>query len=133
MQIDYLEPAGRHQPGACNIDGREITWRRAFGLASVAGAIILGVVLVAIDAPTLARGIIFLPLFAGFVSLEEARRRFCGLFAYLGIRSVIGSDTTERVTDATATAADRAAARWLVAYCGAIAVVITTVFMFLPI
>ena len=133
MQIQYLEPARTYRPGACNIDGREITRRRTFGVASVAGAIILGAVLVAIDAPTLVRGIVVLPLFAGLVSLEEARRRFCGLFAYLGIRSVTGSDTTERVVDATAKAADRAAARWLVAYCGAIAAAITTVFMFLPI
>ena len=132
MQIDYLGPAGAYQPGACNIDGREITRRRAFGVASVAVAIILGVVLVAVEAPTLARAIVLLPLFAGLVSLEEARRRFCGLFAYLGIRSVIGSDTTERVVDTTAKAADRAAARWLVAYCGAIAVAITAGFMLLP-
>jgi hypothetical protein len=130
VQIDYMEPAGRYQPGACNIDGREIARRRAFGVASVAGAIILSAVLVAVDAPTLA--IVVLPLFAGLVSLEEARRRFCGLFAYLGIRSVVGSDSTERVMDTTATAADRAAARWLVAYCGAIAVAITAGFMLLP-
>jgi len=132
VQIDYMEPAGRYQPGACNIDGREIARRRAFGVASVAGAIILSAVLVAVDAPTLARAIVVLPLFAGLVSLEVARRRFCGLFAYLGIRSVVGSDSTERVMDTTATAADRAAARWLVAYCGAIAVAITAGFMLLP-
>ena len=133
MQIDYLEPTGvAYRPGVCNIDGREIARRRRFGVASVAGAIVLGVGLVAIDAPALARGIVVLPLWAGFISLEEARRRFCGAFALLGIRSVIGSDATERVTDATAKAADRAAARWLVAYCGAIAVVISAVFMLLP-
>src|SRR6476646_9467487 len=101
-------------------------------MASVGGAILLGAALVAFHAPPLARAIVLLPLFAGLVSLEEARRRFCGLFAYLGIRSVIGSDTTERVVDTTAKAADRAAARWLVAYCGAIAVAITAGFMLLP-
>ena len=83
MQIDYLEPAdGAYRPGVCNIDGREIAKRRTFGVASVAGAVVLGAALVAVDAPTLARGIVVLPLWAGLISLEEARRRFCGGFAY---------------------------------------------------
>jgi hypothetical protein len=134
VQIDYLEPSGgTYRPGVCNIDGREIARRQTFGVASVVGAIGLGVGLVAVDAPTLARGIVIVPLIAGLISLEEARRRFCGAFAILGIRSVSGSDSTEQVTDAAAKAADRAAARWLVAYCGAIAAAITVAFMLLPI
>jgi hypothetical protein len=136
VQIDYLEGGtGMYQPGVCNIDGREIAKRRAFGIVSVAGAIGLAALLVAVDAPPLARAIVVLPLGAGLVSLEEARRRFCGAFAYRSIRSATGSgsDATERVTDRAAKAADRAAARWMVAYCGTIAVAITAVFMLLPI
>jgi hypothetical protein len=134
VQIEYLDGRrGTYQAGVCNIDGREIAKRRVFGVVSVVGAVALGAILVAADAPAPARAIVVLPLGAGLVSLEEARRRFCGAFAYLGIRSVTGTDSTERVADADAKAADRAAARWMVAYCGTIAVAITAVFMLLPI
>jgi len=134
VRIEYLDRVeGSYRPGVCNIDGREIAKRRRFGIVSIAGAIALGALLVAVDAPALARAIVVLPLGAGLVSLEEARRRFCGAFAYLGIRSIVGTDSTERVSDVAATAADRAAARWMVAYCGIIAVAITAVFMLLPI
>ncbi|MFL5674321.1 MAG: hypothetical protein ACJ779_04900 [Chloroflexota bacterium] len=130
MQIQYLEPAAdAYRAGACNIGPREIAKRRAFGIAGVAIAAALAVVLLVVDAPPLARALVVFPLWGGLISLEQARRKFCAGFAYAGIRSVTGSDTTERVTDATDKAADRAAARWLVAYCGAIAAVITAIFM----
>ena len=111
MQIEYLEPAdGAYRPGACNISPREIARRRTFGTALVAGTVLFGAALVAVGAAPLARLLIVFPLWVGLISLEEARRRFCGGFAILGIRSAAGSDATERVTDSTDLAADRAAA-----------------------
>jgi hypothetical protein len=134
MDIRYIEPApGEYRPGACNIGPREIAKRRAFGIAGVVSAVVLGAVLVAIDAPSLARAIVVFPLWGGIVSLEQARRRFCAGFAFAGIRSVSGSDATEAVADPADLAADRAAARQLVAYCGAIALALTIVFVVLPI
>jgi hypothetical protein len=134
MQIEYLEPApGDYRPGACNIGPREIAKRRGFGIAGIVVSAALGIVLVAIDAPQIARAIVLLPLWGSIISLEQARRRFCAGFAYAGIRSVNGSDATESVADPADLARDRAAARWLVAYCGAIALAITTVFVLLPV
>ena len=134
MQIEYIEPSGDgYRPGACNIGPREIAKRRAFGIAGVISAIVLGVALIAVDAPPVARGLVILPLWGAIISLEQARRKFCAGFAYAGIRSVTGSDATESVTRAADLAADRAAARWLVAYCGVIALVITLAFILLPI
>lgn len=134
MQIEILEPASdAYRPGVCNIGPREVAKRRAFGVAGIAVAIALGALLVAIDAPALARGLVVLPLWGGTISLEQARRKFCAGFATAGIRSVPGSDATERVGDAADLATDRAAARRLVAYCGAIAATITAVFILLPI
>src|SRR3954452_9385929 len=103
-----------YRPGVCNIDGREIAKRRRFGIVAVAGAIAVGALLVFIDAPALARAVVVLPLGACLVSLEEARRQFCGAFAYLGIRSATASDSTERVNATAARAAYRAASRWRV-------------------
>ncbi len=134
MQIEYLEPLpGGYRPGVCNIGPREIANRRAYGIAGLIISVILGVVLLAIDAPPLARGLIVLPLWGALISLEQARRTFCAGFAYAGIRSVTGSDATERVGDPADLATDRATARRMVAYCGAIAAAIATAFVLLPI
>ena len=134
MQIEYLEPApGEYRPGVCNIGPREIAKRRAFGIAGIVSSIVLAIALVAIDAPQIARAIVLIPLWGAFVSLEQARRKFCAAFAYAGIRSVNGSDATESVANGADLAIDRAAARRMVAYCGAIAAAITAVFVVLPV
>lgn len=134
MQIQYIEPTpGEYRPGACNIGPREIAKRRAFGVAGVVSAVVAGAALLAVDAPPLTRAIVFFPLWGGIVSLEQARRKFCAGFAFAGIRSVAGSDATESVADRADLAVDRAAARHLVAYCGAIAVALTALFVLLPI
>jgi hypothetical protein len=134
VQIQYLEPAeGEYRPGACNIGPREIAKRRAYGVAGVVSAVVLGIVLVAIDAPSLARALVIFPLWGGIIGLEQARRKFCAGFAYAGIRSVMGSDATESVGDREDLRRDRATARRMVAYSGAIAAAITAVFVLLPI
>ncbi len=134
MQIEYLEPAGgAYRPGVCNIGPREVAKRRAFGVVGIAAAVALGAVLLAVDAPPIARVLVLLPLWGGLVSLEQARRKFCAGFATAGIRTAFGSDATEAVSDAADLATDRAAARRMVAYCGAIAAALTAVFVLLPI
>ena len=134
MQIDYLESAAEdYRPGRCNIGPREIAKRRAFGVAGIVATVVLGAVLVAIDAPQIARVIVIFPLWGAIVSLEQARRKFCAAFAYAGIRSVNGSDATESVTHAGDLALDRAAARRLVAESGLMAAAITALFILLPV
>jgi hypothetical protein len=134
VQIQYLEPAeGEYRPGACNIGPQEIAKRRAYGVAGVVSAVVLGIVLVAIDAPALARVLVIFPLWGGIIGLEQARRKFCAGFAYAGIRSVTGSDATESVGDREDLRRDRATARRMVAYSGAIAAAVTAVFVLLPI
>ena len=133
MQIQTVEPApGEYRPGACNIGPREIAKRRAYGIAGLVSAVVLGVALLAMDAPPVARAIVIFPLWGAIISLEQARRKFCAGFALAGIRSVAGSDATELVVAAADVAADRAAARTMVAYCGAIALVCTAIFVAVP-
>ena len=133
MQIQIVDPApGAYRPGTCNIGPREIAKRRAFGILGLAITAVLAVALVAIEAPAIARAVVILPLWGALVSLEQARRRFCAGFAFAGIRSVAGSDATEAVADPADLATDRAAARIMVAYCGAIALGLTALFVLLP-
>jgi hypothetical protein len=134
MEIEYLEPGpGEYQPGVCNIGPREIARRRAIGVAGLVSSLVLAVALVALDAPPVARALVVIPLWGALISLEQARRKFCAGFAYAGIRSVSGSDATESVPDAADLAADRRAARTLVAYCGVIAAAIVGAFILLPV
>jgi hypothetical protein len=133
VHIEDLEPLpGGYRPGVCNIGPREIARRRAYGVAGIVSSIVLGIVLLAIDAPAAARAIVILPLWGALISLEQARRKFCAGFAFAGIRSVTGSDATESVGDPADLAIDRAAARRLVASCGVVAGGITAVFVVLP-
>ncbi len=133
MQIQYLEPgASDYRAGACNIGPREIEKRRRTGIIGVAAAFSIAAILVAIDAPPIARAIVLLPLWGGLISLEQARRRFCVAFAFAGIRSANPAEARESVADPADLAADRSAARVLVLYCGLIALVITAALVLLP-
>jgi hypothetical protein len=133
LSIQIVDPApGAYRPGACNIGPHEIAKRRATGFVGVAIAAVLAVVLLAIDAAPIARTVVFVPLWVATSGFEQARRRFCAGFAFAGIRSVADSDDTEAVGDREDLAADRTAARILVAYCGAIALALTALFVLLP-
>ena len=134
MQIEYLDQgSSRYRAGACNIGPREIAKRRRAGLAGLSIALGLAVLLVALDAPTILRALVLVPLWGALVSLEQVRRRFCVGFAFAGIRSANATETHEAVTDPADLAADRTAARWMVIYCGVIALGVTLAYMWLPI
>ena len=131
MEIEYAEPG--YRAGVCNIGPREVAERRRAGMIGVGVAVALAVALVAIGAPTILRGLVLFPLWGGLISLEQVRRHFCVGFAFAGLRSAGPEETREAVTDSADLAADRAAARVMVAYCGLIALGVTLVYAWLPI
>ena len=133
MHIQTIDDPGRYQAGACNIGPQEIGRRRRAGLTGIAIAVILGLLLVAISAPPLARLLVFLPLAGGLVSLEQVRRRFCVGFAMAGLRNFGPLGTPDSVTDQADRAADRRAALVMIGYVSAIAAAITLVFVALPV
>jgi hypothetical protein len=122
-----------YRPGVCNIGRAEIAQRRAFGVGVVLVAVVILVVLLAIGAPPLARVLVLPFLWAGLVSLEQARRRFCVAFAYVGIRSMDDAHETGTVGDAEDSARDRRAARRMILECGVVAVAITALLVLLPV
>jgi hypothetical protein len=131
VEIEYAEPD--YRAGVCNIGPKEIAQRRRAGLVGVALALGLAVALVALGAPTVLRGLVLFPLWGGLISLEQVRRHFCVGFAFAGIRSAGPDETREAVTDAADVAADRAAARIMVAYCGVVALGVSLLYAWLPI
>ena len=132
MSIDIIDP-GQYQAGACNIGPAEIARRRRAGLLGVGVAIVLAIILVAVDAPSWARAIVILPLGTGIVSLEQVRRHFCVGFAFAGLRNFGELGQESRVTDGAERAADRRAALVMTGYSWAIAAVITAAFVLLPV
>jgi hypothetical protein len=134
VQIDYLEQGGGpYRPGACNIGPYEIARRRHAGLFELGLAAVIAVALVVVDAPPVARLVVFPFLAGAIVSLEQARRHFCAGFGMAGIRNFGAREDLEHIADAAAKAADRRAALVMFGYSSAIAAAITALFVVLPI
>ena len=135
MHVQYaapplrLDPDARYQAGACNIGPAEIASRRRAGMIGLAIAAAIAIAILILDLPSWARLLVFLPLAGGLISLEQVRRRFCVGFAMAGLRNFGPLGTPDKVTDASDLAADRRAALIVVAYCSAVAAVVTLAFV----
>lgn len=122
----------RYQPGACNIGPAEIRVRRITGIVGVAAAVVLAAILLAIGAPSVLRWIVVVPLAGGLISLAQAYLRFCVAFGLRGVRNFGPLGRFERV-EPEALAADRRRALVIVAAMTGVAVLLTAVFVILPI
>ena len=110
----------------------EMAERRRLGLLQLAGAVVLGVALLAFDTPQWTRIAVW-PLLAGaFTTLEQVRRRFCVAFGIAGLRNFGPLGGAERVQDAGMRAADRRAAIVMVSYCAVAAAAVTAAFVAVP-
>lgn len=106
--IQYLETgSGDYQPGVCNIGPQEIRRRRQIGYIGVVGAVVLGAILLGLDAPAWMRLAVALPVAVGLEGFIQARERFCAGFAMAGVQNMgeLGSQVT--IEDAAARVADR--------------------------
>ncbi|HET7168937.1 MAG TPA: hypothetical protein VFI69_07005 [Candidatus Limnocylindrales bacterium] len=124
---------GTYQAGACNIGPAEIARRRRGAVIGLAATVLLGIGLVAIGAPAIARLLVFPPLAGALIGFEQARRHFCVGFAMAGLRNFGPLGSPDRITDGADLARDRRAGLVIVAYCSAIAAVVTLLFAALPI
>jgi hypothetical protein len=105
-------PAGSaYQPGICNIGPAEIARRRRVGHVGLLATLVLFIVLVAIDAPSLARLLVALPAAAAASGYLQAWLKFCAGFGSRGIFNFGPVGQTEHAPDASDRARDRARAR----------------------
>jgi hypothetical protein len=109
--IHIRTPAGRYQPGVCNIGPAEIARRRNFGHVGVAATVALFVVLVAIGVPSWARFLVAIPAAGAASGYLQAYLHFCAGFGGSGVYNFGAVGTTIQVTDPEALAADRAKSR----------------------
>lgn len=120
-------------PGVCNIGPWEIRRRRAFGVLGLTSALLLLAVLVAVEAPPVARLLLLLPLAGGAFSWLQARRRFCAGFAVAGMANFGDRSGVQLgVQDAEARRADLGAVRRMARDALLIAVPLTLVAVILP-
>ncbi len=103
--------APEYQPGVCNIGPAEIARRRRAGHTGVIATIALLAVLVAIDAPPIARLVLVIPVAVAASGYLQARLRFCAGFGSAGVFNFGEVGTTESVVDDAARAADRRRSR----------------------
>ena len=106
--IEYVDrTVAAYQPGVCNIGPAEVRRRRQVGYLGIAGAVGLGALLLAVDAPPVLRLAVAAPAAAGFSGLLQARLRFCAGYGMAGLRNLGELGQQEAVADARARATDR--------------------------
>jgi hypothetical protein len=131
--IQYLEEQQGYRPGACNIGPAEIRRRQVAGVLGIVAALGLGVLLLVLGAPPVARLLVALPLAAGFSGFLQARLHFCANYGWRGIRNLGAIGDVERVEDAEARRADRRKALAIFGSAAAGGLAVALLFALLPI
>ncbi len=122
-----IQPDG-YQAGACNIGPAEIARRRMSGHVGLITTVVLLGVLLALDAPTWMRLIVFLPAAVGAAGYLQAYFHFCANYGWRGVFNVgerAGHDRTTDVIDVEARRADRRRAMLISAGSGVIGLAVT--------
>jgi hypothetical protein len=126
-------PGAQYVAGTCNIGPWEIRRRRAFAVIAFVAAALLLVALVALGTPPAARLLVLFPLWGGFFSWLQARRRFCAAYAIAGNSNFgDGHESLATVNDTAAHRADLAAAARLTRDSFLLALPVTVLLVLLP-
>jgi hypothetical protein len=99
-----------YQPGVCNIGPSEIARRRRAGHVGVIATVALVAILVAVEAPPLARLLLIIPATVSASGYLQAYLKFCAGFGAKGVHNFDEVGTTDKVVDAASRALDRAKA-----------------------
>jgi len=114
--------ATEYRPGVCNIGPQEIARRRRAGHAGLVATIALFAILVAVDAPAIARLLVALPAAAAASGYLQAALKFCAGFGSRGTFNFGEIGATTSVEDATDRARDRRRAGQIGVMCLAVGV-----------
>ncbi len=94
-------------PGVCNIGPEEIASRRRSGHVGVIASIGLLAVLIIVDAPSIARWLLIIPVAVAASGYLQAHLRFCAGFGALGEFNFGPRGKVEMVADREARRRDR--------------------------
>ncbi len=124
---------GEYQPGVCNIGPAEIARRIRAGHIGLVGTVALLALLVAVDAPPIARLLIAVPAVIGASGYIQARLKFCAGFGSIGVFNFDDVGESHAVADEVARAADRRRSRQIGAASFGIGLAVGVLAVLLPV
>lgn len=84
----------KYIPGVCNIGPEETQKRERFGWYALAATALLGIVLVATEAPQWSKAVLFFPATLSALGFLQAWFQFCVAFGTQGLFKVEGQEET---------------------------------------
>ena len=129
---DGATPTPAYQPGVCNIGPAEIRRRRIAGHIGAAVTLVALAVLIALDAPPIARLILILPAAGAASGYLQAWLKFCAGFGSRGVFNFGSLGTWTTVSDRDALARDRRRSREIGGMALAVGVVVGIAAVLLP-
>jgi uncharacterized membrane protein len=130
--IQYANDQTPYRAGACNIGPAEQARRRRAGIAGIAAAATLAVLMLVAGAEPILRWVVAIPLYGGIIGFAQAQLKFCVGFGLAGVRNFGPLGSAEKV-EAEAAAEDRRRALLIGAACGVVTLAITALFVALPV
>ena len=126
------DPAGRYEPGVCNIGPAEIARRRRSANTATAITLVVAAWLLLARWPDVTRLALLPFATASAVTWLQVTRRFCVAFGAAGILNFGSLGTTISVEDAEARAADRRTAFRMIGEGLAYGALVTLLFWIIP-
>ncbi|CAB5239646.1 unannotated protein [freshwater metagenome] len=118
--------------GTCNIGTGEIRRRQTVALVGLFFSLACAFTLISTDSPRGARFTVFLPLMVASIGWVQSRRKFCLAYGFMGTFNFGRMGQISKVTDSASRKADRKTALSILLQSTAYALLITLVFVALP-
>jgi hypothetical protein len=121
-------------PGVCNINPREVAYRRKASIIGFAITVVMYIVSLLLNFPNVIRGVlVFLPLFIGVIGYLQVKNSFCVSYGAGGKQNATpGSEAAIEVTEADARRADKSKARSMNIQALAISLIGAIIAMLIP-
>lgn len=119
-------------PGVCNINTKEIAYRKKAGYFGLGLTIIVAAALLTLGLNRYIRIIVIVPIFIAAIGFLQAKNKFCVAYAAAGTQNADdGSEKATAVTDNSAVNADKKRAQKMNLQALAISVLLTALFVLL--
>lgn len=120
-----------YMAGACNIGPSEVKRRKQGAAIGAILYFVTALTFILTDAPTATRYITFIPALLFSVGYFQSRRKFCVAYGFLGVFNFEKIGSTKKVTINQDLAADRKYAARLLLQSAVVAIVLTSVVIFI--
>jgi len=132
--IEYMENNSSYVPGVCNINPKEVAYRKKAAIAgfAIAAVVLIGLLFTNVN-PIIRGVIVFLPLFVGVIGYFQVKNSFCVSYGAKGQQNATaGSEKASEVTEVDAKQADKRKARSMNLQAFVISLIMSIVVMLIP-